>query len=160
MAACQARRFDLVLMDCQMPEMDGWQATRRLRAAGHEMPIIALTASALAGDRDRCLMVGMNDYLTKPIESALLAEKIDRWLRESGALPDEAPPSAFDPAVIGERFFGGLHRGGKFGVGQPAVDGRPVYSRQPGGGRNGRALSVGFEEPPLAFVPTRRISFF
>lgn len=106
-AACAQRQFDLVLMDCQMPEMDGWEATRHLRAAGHRMPIIALTASAVAGDRERCLSVGMNDYLTKPIESALMAEKIDRWLEEQAPAAQEAPGEpAFDAGVIAERFFG------------------------------------------------------
>jgi PAS domain S-box-containing protein len=116
--ACGRRPFDLVLMDCQMPELDGWQATRSLRALGHEMPIVALTASAIAGDRERCLMAGMNDYLTKPIESALLAQKVDRWLNEPRAQakhppaadppppPAEPEPAVFERGAIAERFMG------------------------------------------------------
>jgi len=73
--------YDLVLMDCQMPEMDGLDATTHIRRGeagerNREIHIIALTASAMVGDRERCLGVGMNDYLTKPIQSADLIRLI------------------------------------------------------------------------------------
>jgi len=80
--------FDLVLMDCQMPEMDGFEATERIRAgaAGRNVavPIVAMTANAMAGDRERCLEVGMSDYLAKPVQAAALSEVVERWLAKAG----------------------------------------------------------------------------
>ncbi len=72
-------------MDCQMPVMDGFEATRRIRASIPAIPIIAVTADAMSGDRDRCLSKGMNDYLAKPVDLECLADVLAKWLPGSGA---------------------------------------------------------------------------
>ena len=80
--AATAQQPDLVLMDMSLPEIDGWEATRRLKAnpATAAIPIIALTAHAMAGDRDKAIAAGCDDYDTKPIELPGLLEKIGRLL--------------------------------------------------------------------------------
>jgi two-component system sensor histidine kinase/response regulator len=99
--------FDLVLMDVQMPEVDGFEATRRIRTLdaerGQHTPIIAMTAHALSQDQQRCLDEGMDDYLSKPINSAQLAELIERWSSEDHkrpALASEDEPSNFGKAGV------------------------------------------------------------
>ena len=78
---CLRGQFDLVLMDCHMPGIDGFEATTRLRAAGKtRLPIVAVTADALEGDRERCLAGGMEDYLAKPFGQSDLAATLRRWL--------------------------------------------------------------------------------
>jgi CheY-like chemotaxis protein/HPt (histidine-containing phosphotransfer) domain-containing protein len=90
--AVGSAEFDVVLMDCQMPVMDGWEATRQIRklegGGAARTPIVALTASAVEGDRQRCLEAGMDDYVTKPIDPEMLLEAIRRF-RRSGAAGGE-----------------------------------------------------------------------
>lgn len=92
-AALGAADYDLVLMDCEMPVMDGYAATAKIRGGGTaardaKIPIIALTADAISGDRERCLAVGMNDYVSKPVEPRHLAEVLAKWLPRQWLRPN------------------------------------------------------------------------
>ena len=80
--------YDLVFMDCQMPEVDGYQATRSLRSPGSgvrntRIPVIAMTANAMVGDREKCLAAGMDDYIAKPIRVEEVISALNKWGRHS-----------------------------------------------------------------------------
>jgi signal transduction histidine kinase/CheY-like chemotaxis protein/HPt (histidine-containing phosphotransfer) domain-containing protein len=97
--------YDLVLMDCQMPVLDGYSATRRWREVEQErnvsrrLPIVAMTANAMAGDRRKCLDAGMDDYLAKPVSRSELEQCIQRWKNAAMPLPSAAPAVAAAPAA-------------------------------------------------------------
>lgn len=122
------QRFDLVLMDCQMPVLDGYQATRRWRAretgnGAARLPVVAMTANAMAGDRERCLQAGMDDYLSKPVNRASLQACLQRWKGEAPAV--HTPVQALrepDPADIAA----GLAALGAAGVGENGDEPLPV----------------------------------
>jgi CheY-like chemotaxis protein len=88
--ALSTQRYDAVLMDCQMPDIDGYEATRELRRrenGSRHTPVIAMTAHAMTGDRERCLDAGMDDYIAKPVRSQTLNEVLSRWIDPSEELP-------------------------------------------------------------------------
>jgi PAS domain S-box-containing protein len=117
LAALQAstsNAYDLILMDCQMPVMDGFQATRAIRAqGGRRVPIIALTANAMEGERERCLDAGMDDYLAKPVRPEDLAAKLKQWLgAPAPASPESAAPQVSQLGVQLDAFLGELKDAG------------------------------------------------
>lgn len=79
--AHKAKPYDLILMDCQMPTMDGFEASRQIRSLNQHQPVIvAVTANALVGERERCLSAGMDDYLSKPFQAEQLVAIVKKWM--------------------------------------------------------------------------------
>ncbi len=90
LAALESGRFDAVLMDCHMPEMDGFEATRRLRDRewfGHRTPVIAMTAGVMTEDRERCRTAGMDDFVAKPIDIGHLQQTLAKWINSATGVP-------------------------------------------------------------------------
>lgn len=92
---------DLVLMDLNMPEMDGWECTRRLRADARwqQLPVLAMTAHAMQQERERCLRIGMQDHITKPIDPEHLYERLQHWSGRHRQRPGERAPASAQPAI-------------------------------------------------------------
>jgi len=115
--ALEKETYDVVLMDIQMPEMDGWEATRAIRekerATGEHIPIVAMTAHAMKGDEERCLAAGMDQYLTKPIQTLELLATLEEIMNRKGSAdhavgsPSKKPNrEAVDLAAVLERLDG------------------------------------------------------
>jgi CheY-like chemotaxis protein len=93
--AVQGGDYDLVLMDCEMPELDGYEATRVIRDAEvdeQHIPIVALTANVMDGNREKCLQCGMDDHVIKPVKRQVLAEVLTRWLRPESGMSSSTSP--------------------------------------------------------------------
>jgi CheY-like chemotaxis protein/HPt (histidine-containing phosphotransfer) domain-containing protein len=118
--------YHLVLMDCQLPNLDGYEATRTIRAPGsavrnHRVPIVAMTAHAMTGDREKCLASGMDDYLSKPLQPAALKRMLEKWLTAQPAAAAVAAPAVeSDQPGRGEREEA------------PAFDGQDLLERMMG----------------------------
>ncbi len=145
--------FDLVLMDCQMPEMDGFAATAEIRLRQQQgrlrrqLPIVALTANAVEGDRERCLAAGMDDYLSKPFTAQSLSSILLRWLPRADTETTTSAPTAVPPPA--------LHGQAETADAQPAINPRALDSIRQLPGANGALLVNKVIDVYLADAPAR-----
>jgi PAS domain S-box-containing protein len=126
--ACAREAFDAILMDCHMPEMDGFEATMEIRrreqsSGGKRVPIIALTANAMAQDREECLSAGMDDHLAKPFSMQTMQDMLDRWMPQ----PSTTRPHASVPALMRpvQADNNAIERGVLEQLGALRINGRP-----------------------------------
>jgi len=139
--------YDIVLMDVQMPEMDGFEATRAIRSGktgvlNPKIPIIAMTAHAMKGDRERCLEAGMDDYISKPIAPQALAEALEKW----GGTPQERSPAVAAPGGAAEP-----------SAGPPVFDRQAFMARLMGDEDLAKDIIAGFLEDVPKRIRTMRI---
>ena len=126
--------FDIVFMDCQMPEMDGFEATAAIRrlekGTGQRIPIVALTANAIEGDRERCLEAGMSDYVAKPFTRTQIETVLSSWVSSGRAAPIpatlseppvESPPDTIDPRALAPRSGHFRSRAGQISSARPSL---------------------------------------
>jgi CheY-like chemotaxis protein len=131
LAVLEQQSVDVVLMDVQMPEMGGFEATAAIRALEHEtgmhLPIIAMTAHAMKGDRERCLGAGMDEYITKPLESKLLCRTVERVVAGSAVGPESSAGGGPSDALL-ERLGGDARL--LADISQLFIDDAPRYLRE------------------------------
>ncbi len=138
--------FDLVFMDCQMPVMDGYEATRRIRdgqsgVIDAQVPIVAMTANAMKADREKCLAVGMNDHIAKPVDPSRLEQALRRWLPESCRV---ARGEAARPAAASTRAVAGPGHNGASEFDEPVFDQDALHKRMMGDESLMRAVAEAF----------------
>lgn len=138
LTALKSAAYDLVLMDCQMPLLDGYQATRLIRngsakVRNHQVPIIAMTAHAVQSERERCLECGMDDFLTKPVLPQALVQILDKWLPHHRSATTHLPSPAA-PAQPVEEHIDAL----------PIWDRAGMLARLMGDGQVARTIVEGF----------------
>ncbi|MES2150274.1 MAG: response regulator [Pseudomonadota bacterium] len=153
--AARAERYELVLMDCQMPVMDGFAATAEIRrheqqdGTGKALPIIAITANAMQGDRESCLAAGMDDYLSKPFTQQQLAAALGRWIslpRAATVHHDDDTPAAAPPATGAQRAT----------INQHALENIRALSRERGDALVHKVVAAYVDDTPLHLSTLRQ----